>query len=168
MHLSSSPDASSTARTPVGTHGATRRLWGKRIGRDSALTTYGPFSRRARASSSTTMHFGGQPLGGDALRVDEVEPSQVSRVRHVVSAPATFAQFDDERREGGDGAPHAPRRPRRGSAVREDKKIRRILVFPRRTSLRTAAGEATVKESLSSLLVLPRAGAAWGAAAAHA
>ena len=36
----------------------------------------------------------------------------------------------DERREDGRGARHVPRPPRRGSTVREDKKSRRILIFP--------------------------------------
>ena len=42
------------------------------------------------------------------------------------------------------------------------------LSSPRRASLRTAAGDPTVKESLSSLFVLPRAGIAGAAAAAGA
>ena len=60
-----------------------------------------------------------------------------------------------------------PARGGRGSTLREDREFRRILIFPRQSSLRTAAGDPTVKESLSSLFVLPRAAAAGVAAAAR-
>ena len=60
-------------------------------------------------------------------------------------------------------------RRRAGSAAREDKRESAdTSSSPRQPSLRTAAGDPTVKESLSSLLALPRAAAAGVAAAAGA
>ena len=59
---------------------------------------------------------------------------------HPLPSGCAFSLRIDERREGGHGAPHAPGQPpwkpapweppRRGSPVREDKKSRRILIFP--------------------------------------
>ena len=61
------------------------------------------------------------------------------------------------------------RRSRRGAVVPRGKtrNSRESLSSPRRASLRTAVRDPTVKESLSSLFVLPRAGAAGVAATAR-
>ena len=104
-----------------------------------------------------------------------------SRHDHPLPSACAFSLRIDEPRKGGHGAPRAPRPPppwepqpwepppwepqpweppRRGSTVRED---REFLSSLRRASLRRAVSDPTVKESLSSLFILPRARAAGAA-----
>ena len=85
---------------------------------------------------------------------------------HPLPSGCAFSLRIDGRQEGGDGAPRPPRPPDapppRGSTAREDKES---LSAPRQPSLRTAARERKVGESLSSPCALPRAAAAAAARA---